>query len=189
VSMAKTSILDIVRRCQADPDDRDAFDVFYRTFYPYVRIYTRAFRLPQAPLSDEDVIQDIFLKLMEHFPEIRFKNESHFLGYLKAVCEHYLIDMVRKYEKQTYEELTQELEIMAPGETPEQAASNAERREHLIGLIGQIPGICENLLRAFLDEGLSLAEIAHRQNIPLGTIYPRFSRCVAELRRRLVADK
>ena len=183
--MLKTSILDIVRRCQSDPDDRGAFDVFYRTFYPYVRLYTRAFRLPQAPLSDEDIIQDIFLKLMEHFPEIQFKNESHFLGYLKAVCEHYLIDMVRKYEKHTYEELTQELEITAPGETPEQAAANAERRERLIGLIGQIPGTCQNLLRAFLDEGLGLAEIADRHNIPLGTIYPRFSRCVAELRRRL----
>jgi DNA-directed RNA polymerase specialized sigma24 family protein len=168
VSMANTSILDIVRRCQADPDDRDAFDVFYRTFYPYVRLYTRAFRLPQAPLSDEDVVQDIFLKLMEHFPEVRFKNESHFLGYLKAVCEHYVIDMVRKYEKQTYEELTEEL---------------------LVGLIGQIPGTCQNLLRAFLDEGLGLAEIANRQNVPLGTIYPRFSRCVAELRRRLDAAK
>jgi RNA polymerase sigma factor (sigma-70 family) len=97
---------------------------------------------------------------MEHFPEIRFKNESHFLGYLKAVCEHYVIDMVRKYEKQTYVELTQELEILDPGETPEQAAVNAERRERLIELIGRVPGSCQNLLRAFLDEGLSLAEIA-----------------------------
>jgi RNA polymerase sigma factor (sigma-70 family) len=185
VSMAETSILEIVRRCQTDPDDRDAFDLFYRTLYPYVRLYTRAFRLPHAPLSDEDIIQDIFLKLMEHFPVIRFKNESHFLGYLKAVCEHYVIDMVRKHEKQTYEELTHELEIAAPGETPEQAAATAERRERLIGLIGQIPGTCRNLLGAFLDEGLALAEIADRENIPLGTIYPRFSRCVAELRRRL----
>lgn len=187
--MAKTSILDIVRRCQADPDDRDAFDAFYRTFYPYVRLYTRTFRLPQAAVSDEDIIQDIFLKLMEHFPEIHFKNESHFLGYLKAVSEHYVIDMVRKYEKQTYEELTQELQIKAPGETPEQAAARAQRRARLMELIGQIPGTCQNLLRAFLDEGLGLAEIAGRENVPLGTIYPRFSRCVAELRRRIGVDK
>ena len=81
--------------------------------------------------------------------------------------------------------MTQELEIVAPGETPEQAAANAERRERLIVLIGKIPGTCQNLLRAFLDEGLGLAEIAERENIPLGTVYPRFSRCVAELRRRL----
>ena len=183
--MPQSSILDIVRRCQGDPHDRNAFDLFYRTFYPYVRLYTRAFRLPHTPLSDEDIIQDIFLKLMEHFPEVPFKNENHFLGYLKAVCEHYVIDMVRKYEKQTYEELTQELQIVAPGESPEQAAANAERRERLIELIGRSPGTCQKLLRAFLEEGLGLAEIADRQNVPLGTIYPRFSRCVAELRRRV----
>jgi RNA polymerase sigma factor (sigma-70 family) len=183
--MAKSSILEIVRRCQSDPNDRDAFDLFYRTFYPYVRLYTRAFRLPHTPLSDEDLIQDIFLKLMEHFPEIRFKNENHFLGYLKAICEHYVIDMVRKYEKQAYEELTQELQLRAPGESPEQAAVNAEWRERLVELIGRSSGTCQNLLRAFLEEGLGLAEIADRQNVPLGTIYPRFSRCVAELRRRV----
>jgi len=183
--MAKTSILDIVRRCQSEPDDRDAFDFFYRTFYPYVRLYTRAFRLPHAPLSEEDIIQEVFLRLMEHFPEIRFKTESHFLGYLKAVCEHYMIDMVRKYEKQTYEELTVELEVAAPGDTPEQAAVRVERRERLMELIGRVPGSCQNLLRAFVDEGLSLAEIAQREDVPLGTIYPRFSRCVAELRRKL----
>ncbi len=183
--MAKTSILDTVRRCQSDPDDRDAFDFFYRTFYPYVRLYTRTFRLPNAPLSEEDIIQEVFLRLMEHFPEIRFNSESHFLGYLKAVCEHYVIDMVRKYEKQTYEELTLELQIAAPGDTPEQAAAKAEARERLMELIGRAPGSCQNLLRAFVDEGLSLAEIAQRENVPLGTIYPRFSRCVAELRRKL----
>jgi RNA polymerase sigma factor (sigma-70 family) len=183
--MAKASILDIVRRCQSDPDDRGAFDAFYRTFYSYVRVYTRAFRLPHAPLSEEDIIQEVFLKLMEHFPEIHFKNESHFLGYLKAVCEHYVVDMVRKYEKQTYEELTVEFEIAAPGDTPEQAAVRAERRERLMELIGRVPGHCQNLLRAFVDEGLSLVEIAQRESVPLGTIYPRFSRCVQELRRRL----
>jgi len=100
-----------------------------------------------------------------------------------------VIDMVRKYEKQTYEELTQELQIVAPGESPEQAAANAEQRERLIELIGRSPGICQNLLRAFLEEGLGLAEIADRQNVPLGTIYPRFSRCVAELRRRVGISK
>jgi RNA polymerase sigma factor (sigma-70 family) len=187
--MSKTPTLDIVRRCQDDPDDRDAFDLFYRTFYPYVRLYTRAFRLANVPLSEEDIIQEIFLKLMEHFPEIQFKNESHFLGYLKVVCEHYVIDMVRKYEKQTYEELTHELELVSPTESPEQAVAKTERREALVRLIGKIPGACQDLLLAFLEEGLSLAEIADRQKIPMGTVYPRFSRCVAELRRRGVEAK
>jgi len=187
--MSKTPILDIVRRCQCDPDDRDAFDLFYRTFYPYVRLYTRAYRLPSVALSEEDIIQEIFLKLMEHFPEIQFKNDSHFLGYLKVVCEHYVIDMVRKYEKQTYEELTQELQLIAPMESPEQALANAERHEALVRLIGKVPGTCQNLLLAFLRQGLSLAEIADQENIPLGTIYPRFARCVAELRRRALQAK
>jgi RNA polymerase sigma factor (sigma-70 family) len=187
--MSKTPTLDIVRRCQNDPDDRDAFDLFYRTFYPYVRLYTRAFRLANMPLSEDDIIQEIFLKLMEHFPEIQFKNDSHFLGYLKVVCEHYVIDMVRKYEKQTYEELTQELQLVAPTESPELAVAKAERHEALVRLIGKIPGACQSLLLAFLEDDLSLAEIAARQRIPMGTIYPRFSRCVAELRRRAAQAK
>jgi RNA polymerase sigma factor (sigma-70 family) len=183
--MAQTSILDTVRRCQRNPHDRDAFDLFYRALYPYVRLYTRAFRLQTAPLSEEDVIQAIFLKLMEHFPEIPFKNENQFLAYLKAVSENYIIDMVRKYEKHTFEELTREAELVSPDESPEQAMARTERRERLFRLVARLTGSCQNVLVAFLVEGLSLAEIARRQDVPLGTIYPRFSRCVAELRRRI----
>lgn len=183
--MAKPSILDIVRRCQRDPHDRPAFDLFYRTLYPYVRLYTRAFRLPTAPLTEEDVVQEIFLKLMEHFPEIAFKNENEFLAYLKAVSENYIIDMVRKYERYTFEELARENELASGDESPEQAMARTERREKLFRLVARLTGTCQNLLRAFLVEGLTLAEIARSQNVPLGTVYPRFSRCVAELRRRM----
>jgi RNA polymerase sigma factor (sigma-70 family) len=186
--MSEPSLLDIVRRCQKNPQDRQAFDLFYRAFYPYVRLYVRVFRLPITSVSDEDLIQDIFLKLMERFPEVRFNNEGHFLGYLKVVCEHYVIDMIRKYERQTYEELTHELKLVAQGDSAEQAAAKVERHEHLVELIGRIPGICQATLLAFLEEGLSLVEISRRQNIALGTIYPRFSRCVRELRRQLALN-
>jgi hypothetical protein len=81
--MKQSLILDIVRRCQKDSGDRQAFDQFYQAVFPYVRLYVRALRLPTAPLAEEDIIQDMFLKLMERFPGVRFKNESHFLGYLK----------------------------------------------------------------------------------------------------------
>ena len=182
--MNSPSILDIVRRCQANSGDREAFDLFYRSLFPYVRLYVRAFRIPTAPLGEEDIIQDIFLKLMERFPEIRFKNQSHFLGYLKAVSEHYVIDLVRKYEKQTFQELTEELRLPALGESPEEAAARTERWEALLRQVGTLPGTCHNLLLPFLTEGLSLAEIARQRNLPEGTVYPRFSRCVAELRRR-----
>src|SRR5215469_13377134 len=176
--MSGSSILEIVRRCQRNPQDREAFDLFYRTFYPYVRLYARAFRLPTAPMSDEDVVQDIFLKLMERFPEIHFQSESHFLGYLKAVSENYMIDLVRKYERHTYIELTEELQLTARGDSPEQAAAKAERLNSLIRLTGTLPGTCGDLLLPFLIEERSLAEIARFQNVPLGTIYPRFARCV-----------
>jgi RNA polymerase sigma factor (sigma-70 family) len=185
--MKQPATLEIVRRCQENPNDREAFDLFYRAFYPYVRLYMRAFRPPVAVLSDEDLIQDVFLHLMEHFPEVEFKNESHFLGYLKAVCEHYVIDMVRKYEKQTYRELTEQLQLTSPGLSPEQAVANAERTESVLRLLGRLPDTCQSLLTSFLKEGLSLAEIARQHKIPEGTIYPRFSRCVAELRKRVLA--
>jgi DNA-directed RNA polymerase specialized sigma24 family protein len=77
--MKQLATLEIVRRCQKDPNDREAFDLFYRAFYPYVRLYMRAFRPPVAVLSEEDLIQDVFLNLMEHFPEVHFKSENHFL--------------------------------------------------------------------------------------------------------------
>lgn len=182
--MNPSSILDIVRRCQSHPGDREAFDLFYRALFPYVRLYVRVFRIPSAPLGEEDIVQDIFLKLMERFPEIHFKTETHFLGYLKSVCEHYLIDLVRKYEKQTFEELTEKLRLPAPGESPEQAAARTERWEALLRMVGTLPGTCTNLLLPFLMDGMSLAEIARSHNLPEGTVYPRFSRCVAELRRR-----
>jgi RNA polymerase sigma factor (sigma-70 family) len=183
--MTQPSILEIVRRCQQHPNDRKAFDLFYRNLYPYVRLYARAFRLPTAPVTEEDVIQEIFLKLMEKFPETDFQNENQFLGYLKAASENYMIDLVRKYEKQTYTELTEELQLAASGETPEQAAANAERLERLLRLVSALSGTCHGVLLPFLRDGLSLADIARRQNVPLGTIYPRFSRCVGELRRRM----
>jgi RNA polymerase sigma factor (sigma-70 family) len=187
--MIQISILGVVRRCQRDPGDREAFDLFYRTLFPYVRLYTRAFRLQTAPLTEEDVIQEIFLKLMEHFPETSFENENQFLAYVKAISENYIIDMVRKYEKHTFEELTRATELTSRDQSPEEAIVQKEQQEILLRLIGKLTGTCQNLLREFLLEGRSLAEIARRQTVPLGTVYPRFSRCVAELRRRVELGK
>src|SRR5207249_5949033 len=48
LTMNSPSILDIVRRCQANSGDREAFDLFYRSLFPYVRLYVRAFRIPTA---------------------------------------------------------------------------------------------------------------------------------------------
>ena len=183
--MSEPSILEIVRRCQKNPQDREAFDLFYRSLFPFVRLYVRAFRLPTAPLGEEDIIQDIFVKLMERFPEVTFKSDKHFLGYLKAVCEHYVIDIARKYEKQTRIELSEELELVDTRDSPERAAERAERREGLLRLVGSLAVPCQNLLLRFLQAGQSLAEIAREDGLPEGTVYPRFSRCVAELKRRL----
>lgn len=181
--MRPLSAIEIIRRCQQDVGDRDAWDAFYRLFYPYVLTYVRAFRLPSASLGEDDVAQEIFLKLIEYFPEVRFQSEPHFRSYLKKVCENYVLDLIRKHEKRTYEEVTEELQIAAQDISPEQMAVESERREALKRLLAELPERCRNLLEDFLGKQMTLVQIARERSIPLGTIYPRFSRCVNELRR------
>ena len=179
----KVNAIEIVRRCQQDPRDRAAWDALYRLFYPYVLVHARAFRLPSTPLGEEDVVQEVFLKLIEHFPQVKFENERHFRAYLRRICENYMVDLVRKYEKQTYEQITGTLRVSTGEASPEQVVAYSEERELLMKAVAQLPSRCRLLLEDFVARGKSLAEIAREQGIPLGTIYPRFSRCVAELRR------
>jgi RNA polymerase sigma factor (sigma-70 family) len=178
--MREPDALEVIRRCQRVPSDRNAWDAFYRFYYPYVLVYVRAFRLPNVPLGEQDMVQEIFLKLLERFPEIEFETERHFRSYLKSVCQNYVLDLVRKYERQAYEEITRELR--SSDSSPEQVAAESEQREILARVVAKLPERCRSLIGEFLS-GKTLAEIAVEHNVPLGTVYPRFSRCLAELRR------
>ncbi len=129
------------------------------------------------------MVHDIFLKLIERFPGVKFKTERHFRSYLRRICENYVLDLIRKHEKRTYLEVTEELQIAAQGDSPEQMAVESERREALMRALADLPERCRNLLGDFLSKRMTLAQIARKRNMPLGTIYPRFSRCVNELRR------
>jgi RNA polymerase sigma factor (sigma-70 family) len=179
--MREPDALEVVRRCQRVPSDRNAWDAFYRVYYPYVLVYVRAFRLPYVPLGEQDMVQEIFLKLLEHFPDVEFETERHFRSYLKSVCQNYVLDLVRKYERHTYEEITSELRSSAS--SPEQVVAESEQREILAQVVAKLPEPCRSLIEEFLSSGKTLAEIAAERNVPLGTVYPRFSRCLAELRR------
>jgi RNA polymerase sigma-70 factor (ECF subfamily) len=180
-----SEILRVIRRCRSDVNDREAWDALYRAYYPYVLFYARAFRLPWAGIGDEDVANEIFLKMIERFPEVEFSSERHFRNYLRVTCENHMVDLVRKYERQVYQDLTQGADLAAHSRSPEELASETERREAVLHLVDALPERCRRLLGQFLGRGLSLAEIARRESIPAGTIYPRFSRCVSELRARV----
>lgn len=81
----------ILRRIAASPQDREAWELFYRRTWPFVFAYCYRLLRGRRDLA-EDVSQDVFLRLLRSFDPAAFRNLEAFPAYLIRVCRSAALD-------------------------------------------------------------------------------------------------
>jgi RNA polymerase sigma factor (sigma-70 family) len=134
-----------------------------------------------------DVIQDLYVKLIEQIDasksalEFETLSDQRLRYYIAQAVRNRWIDSWRRQEiiKRNYSELAR---VLVDDLAAETSLVERERFEHLRRSVSALRGPYRELLQALLDEDVTLAELARRKKVKIGTIYSQFSRALERLR-------
>jgi RNA polymerase sigma factor (sigma-70 family) len=139
-----------------------------------------------ATHAAEDVVQEVWLRLVDHADDIR--EPLAVLGWLVVAVKREAWRDGRAARRDAYDESG----TVDPGgttEDPESLAILTERQRTLWEAVGSLPDRCRVLLRlvAFVDRP-DYDQVSTALGMPRGSIGPTRGRCLDKLRRSLAAD-
>jgi RNA polymerase sigma-70 factor (ECF subfamily) len=190
--MEAAQIADLIARAQRrDPAAFDALVQAYST-----RLYGYFYRLTGARDDAEDLLQEVFLRLVRMIGE--YRHDGRFDAWLFRIATNLVRDRLRRAKKapavgpglsQAGGEnaaLSQQPDRMSPD--PSEGVHRAEQVDELQRAIGQLPEAEREviLLRHFSQ--MSFRQVADVMGTPLGTALARAHRGLLRL-RQLMADE
>ncbi|PKW26854.1 RNA polymerase sigma factor [Phycicoccus duodecadis] len=140
-------------------------------------------------LAAEDVVQNTWLKLVEHAPSIA--DPQSVLKWLIVTTKRdaWAVGSRSHREEPGSHDDVRELETDERAPSPEAAVLAAEDGSVVWAHVAELPERCRTLLRTIaFAERPDYAQIAEALGMPVGSIGPTRGRCLAKLRAALVAD-
>jgi RNA polymerase sigma factor (sigma-70 family) len=166
--------------------DQLAWTSIVSTYSGLIWTVARAYRLSSA--DSADVFQGTWLRLVEHLGDIR--DAGRLGGWLATTARREALQLLRRTGRDVpVEDMSTMSEAADGGPTADEELLRTEDQKTLWSAFGQLPDNCQRLLRLLFAEPPALyADISTSLGIPLGSIGPTRSRCLANLERRLSAD-
>lgn len=168
-----------VRKLARNPGDSAAWETVFVDQRPrllaYVSSLLLTFRISPGETA-ADVVHEVLLKLLENWHGLggKIREPEHLQAYLRRSCRNLLIDRFRSSQH-----ASQLVRFMSMGFSQTfQSDTEVQRRIFLDQVISNLSGDCAELLRRFVTEDLTPAEIADLQGVPASTFYSRWHRCV-----------
>jgi RNA polymerase sigma factor (sigma-70 family) len=161
--------------------DQAAWNALVERYTGLLRSIARSYGLGEADLAD--VTQTVWLRLVERLDELR---EPDRVATWLAVTTH-------RESRWTLRRRGRELPAWSvPDQAPgpdhgcvEWICVQRERLSDVASAIREMPERCRRVLRAFALAPVTYAEVAAALDVPVGTVGPTRTRCLADLRRRL----
>lgn len=146
----------------------------------------RAHRLDTADAGD--VVQTVWLRLVEHLGRIR---EPERVGaWLATTARHECLRVLRRASREVLRDDELELDLTdprCPG-SPEAEVLGSQADALLWTAVDELPERCRKLIRLLMaDPPPSYEEISATLDMPIGSIGPNRSRCLERLRRKAIA--
>lgn len=152
-------------------DSVATLEALYRETAPALLAYFR--RQPALAQSADDLLQDTFVRAIEHLDRLRAAVTPR--AYLFGIARHLVVDSLRS--RRTTVEFTDDAAASAATEDP--------RLEVMRTAIAKLPEPHREALQLKLQHELSYEEIAEVLGIPVGTVRSRLHHAVAQLRNSL----
>ena len=140
-------------------------------------------RVPQ-PEDAEDVLQDVFYKLVE--ANRLLMPIDHVASWLFRVARNRIIDLVRKRKPEILDDLAELAELLPSSDLdPESAYVQREHLDDLEAALDELPEEQRAVFVAHVLEGRSFKEIAEKTGENINTLLARKRYAVLRLRERL----
>jgi len=180
-------VTDLVTRARLG--DKEAWDAIVERYAPLIWSICRQYRLDDA--DAQDVGQMVWLQLVDHLDDLR--DPAAMPGWLATTTRRQCLRLQQTAAR--FKQVTGPLadaDNMADTETvkAEHELLLAERHAALRAAMSDLPPAYRELMVLLTAEPpVSYAEISARLGIPIGSIGPSRSRCLARLRRHpAIAD-
>ena len=164
--------------------DQSAWESIVAAYSGLVWSVARGYRLDAAAAAD--VSQGTWLRLVEHLGDIR--DGERLGGWLATTARREAVGLLRRTRRDLPMDNIGEL-----GDTPDQVSAPAdadllksEDQRTLWAAFGKLPDGCQRLLRLlFADPPAAYLDISAALDMPMGSIGPTRSRCLASLKTLL----
>lgn len=175
---------------RADPRDMDAWESIVQEVYQPLLAYAASLLLTFRVSPGEtayDIVQDVLLNFYERWPTSKavIASERALHGYLRASCRNLIID---RYRHQHHAQpLLDFLNLkFSHAFKDENSLYSSIFLNEIIGMLHQN---CASLLKQYVEDDLSPAEIADRMGKSPATFYSRWRRCIQQVKKIIMQRK
>jgi RNA polymerase sigma-70 factor (ECF subfamily) len=151
-----------------------ALETLYDRYHRYA--YALAYRILHESTSAEDIVQEVFLSVWRKAASYQ-KHHGSVFSWLQAIVHHRAIDRVRSaaHRDHQWTPLQAEGEQDPPSDQREvwEQAWQHEQSELIRQVLEQLPSEQRQVIELAYFGGYTHAEIAEKENIPLGTVKGR----------------
>lgn len=166
----------------AQAGDRRAFESLYDAFFPGLYGYVRV-RM-STTVAAEDLVSDVILRVVQKLNDFHWRYPGSFRAWIFQIARHKLADYHRRNHI-TNEPLDENENLSDASLTPELQALQWEKREGLLGLVGNLSPRKREIVLLRYFGGLQNKEIAAVLALDERTISAYLSRALSELQKEI----
>lgn len=180
-----TTPVSLLQRLHSQPDETD-WSRFVELYTPLIYYWVCQMGFKDADAAD--LMQDIFLLLLDKLPRFEYQPERSFRAWLRVVCQNRCRDFLRRKPHVAHGPLVDDL----PDNSPDAASvwDEQEYRRHLVGRALELmqhdfqPTTWQACWRHVV-EGKSAIEVGRELGITANAVYLAKSRVLRRLRGEL----
>lgn len=173
----------LIQRAQTDAD---AFQELYRRYVK--RVYGYVAARVNAPQDAEDIVAEVFLRVIKNLAQLRQKQPTRFAAWLFSIARHAVADHYRRNGTSDKHLSLEDANIAAPAEKqPDHIISQNEEAARLYRLIQALPQRKREIITLRYYGGLRNQEIAVVLGIGEKTVSAYLSRALNDLQEKVSA--
>ena len=144
-------------------------------------VYQFCLQITRHPAQSEDLVQDVFLKILRKAKT--FRGEGSFKAWMFNIARNVALDHVRKNKRQSNEAIDDAVidQHLADNRSAEQAAAGSQKMQLVMQALAKLPAAAQEVIWLGRFEFDSYEELGHALACSAGTERVRMHRAMALL--------